>query len=317
MWNRRMKKIIQLLLLCMTINLLWCENVNILKIAEFPNNPDNNETISMRSYVDDDDISGNIMLISPDGKILIHCRDKDEVFYFDSDNKKLHPLFDTTFLPAATFGTFTQISNNHYFFFGHRGNFYLVDKDFNLTASISILYNWDIRTYFNAAFYDEDTDTLFFLDEDKGIHSITHPSLDENKNQRNYLESSETMTNLRLGKYAPHLTLDEKKRLCVDGIRLRYLWYSDYKVYETKDYIVSLIQEDSYINVFDRTESEYLYYTIPEDEKLESFTYHPNGDWYFLTMNWTTDTHTLWQIENTWDPEWREQWNKEHSNFDN
>ena len=86
-----MKKIIQLLLLCMTINLLWCENVNILKIAEFPNNPDNNETISMRSYVDDDDISGNIMLISPDGKILIHCRDKDEVFYFDSDNKKLHP----------------------------------------------------------------------------------------------------------------------------------------------------------------------------------------------------------------------------------
>ena len=28
-------------------------------------------------------------------------------------------------------------------------------------------------------------------------------------------------------------------------------------------------------------------------------------------MNWTTNTHTLWRIENTWDPEWREQWNNQ------
>ena len=144
-------------------------------------------------------------------------------------------------------------------------------------------------------------------------NSIVNPSFDEVQNQKNFRNAEETRELLNNGNYAPHLTLDSNNGLYIDGVRCRW----NATAYETKDYIVSLIQEDSYINVFDRTESEYLYYTIPEDEKLESFTYHPNGDWYFLTINWTTDTHTLWRIENTWDSQWREQWNKEHSNFDN
>ena len=287
------------------------QNVQLIKIAEFQNDPNNNETISIRSDVGDDDISGNTMLISSEGKILIHCRDKNEVFYFDYGDKKLYPLFDTNFLPAPNFAYFNQITKSHYFFFGNNGNFYLVDKDFNLTANINFLYNWDVRTYFDAALYDEDSDTLFFLDNDKAIHSIAHPSLDENTNQKNYRDSSETMTRIGNDEYAPHLTIDKKRKLYIDGVIFAKGYY-DYEFYEINDYKVSLRNEDYHINVYDGNKSQFLYYTIPENEKIESITYHPNGDWYFLTINWTTNMHTLWRIENTWDPEWREQWYKEY-----
>ena len=287
------------------------QNVQLIKIAEFQNDPNNNETISIRSDVGDDDISGNTMLISSKGEILIHCRDKNEVFYFDYGDKKLYPLFDTNFLPAPNFAYFNQITKSHYFFFGNNGNFYLVDKDFNLTANINFLYNWDVRTYFDAALYDEDSDTLFFIDKDKGIHSIEHPSLDENINQKNYRDSSETMTRIGNDEYAPHLTIDKKRKLYIDGVIFAKGYY-DYEFYEINDYKVSLINEDYHINVYDGNKRQFLYYTIPENEKIESITYHPNGDWYFLTINWTTNMHTLWRIENTWDTKWREQWYKDH-----
>ena len=39
---------------------------------------------------------------------------------------------------------------------------------------------------------------------------------------------------------------------------------------------------------------------------------HPSGDIYILNMNWQTNTHNLYYIKNTWDPEFREQWYKDH-----
>ena len=38
-----------------------------------------------------------------------------------------------------------------------------------------------------------------------------------------------------------------------------------------------------------------------------------SGDIYILRINWQTNKHTLYYIENTWDPQWHEQWYKEHS----
>lgn len=307
-----MKRIISFIVASIIASILSAEDVKLIKVAEFQNNPKNKNTISMRLDVGNDDISGNTMLISSKGEILIHCRDENEVFCFDSKNERLNPLFDTNFLPAPNFAFFNQVTENYYLFFGNNGNFYLVDKDYNLKASISILHNWNIRTYFYYALYDEDTDILFLIDGDKGIHSIEHPSLDENQNQKNYRNADETMKKLNAGEYAPHLTLDKNNRLCVDGIRYKWNGEYDYQYYETKNYIISLIAEDNYINVYDRTESEYLYYTLPEKEEVESITYHPNGDWYFLTINWATNIHTLWRIENTWDTQWRKEWYENH-----
>ncbi len=45
-----------------------------------------------------------------------------------------------------------------------------------------------------------------------------------------------------------------------------------------------------------------------ENEQFESVAVHPSGDIYVLRMNWQTNKHSLYRIENTWDPEWRTQW---------
>ena len=47
-------------------------------------------------------------------------------------------------------------------------------------------------------------------------------------------------------------------------------------------------------------------------EQIESIAIHPSGDIYVLRMNWTTNTHNLYRIENTWDPEWRASWYDAH-----
>lgn len=49
-----------------------------------------------------------------------------------------------------------------------------------------------------------------------------------------------------------------------------------------------------------------------ETEQFESAAVHPSGDIYILRMNWQTNTHNLYYVENTWDLQWREQWYKEH-----
>ncbi|MCR5284553.1 MAG: SH3 domain-containing protein, partial [Treponema sp.] len=78
----------------------------------------------------------------------------------------------------------------------------------------------------------------------------------------------------------------------------------NYQIYDNKE-----------VNIWNDDELE-ISCTSP-DEEIESIAIHPSGDIYILRMNWKTNTHTLYCIENTWDPEWREQWNNEHINFDN
>ena len=56
----------------------------------------------------------------------------------------------------------------------------------------------------------------------------------------------------------------------------------------------------------------YDIYLTSDTEVIESSALHPSGDIYILRMNWQTNTHNLYFIENTWDVEWRTQWYKEH-----
>ena len=300
-----MKRIISFIVASIIASILSAEDVKLIKVAEFQNNPENRETISMRLDVGNDDISGNTMLISSKGEILIHCRDKNQVFYFDKENKKLTPLFDTNFLPAPNFAFFNQITDNYYFFFGNNGNFYLVDKDYNLKASISILHNWNIRTYFYYALYDEDTDILFLIDGDKGIHSIEHPSLDENQNQKNYRNAEETRKLLESGEYAPHLSCNDKGALILDGWN-GYYWYG-----EKINRICYQYVDEKRVSVFVPNNTQRFNFSS-DDEQVESIAFHPSGDIYVLRMNWQTNTHNLYRVENTWDPQWRKEWYENH-----
>ena len=69
---------------------------------------------------------------------------------------------------------------------------------------------------------------------------------------------------------------------------------------------------DSNIYIYKNNEILKTLNLSSENESLESVAVHPCGDIYILRMNWQTNTHNLYYIENSWDPEWREQWYKKH-----
>ncbi len=306
-----MKKTFIFITLLFISTFLWCQNVEFKKIKQFKNDK---ASVYIREEVNpQDDITGNDIFFDADGNFMIYQRDKKLMLF---TNKDLEIETQIKINTDTSLQTFQTIENNIFmgnhteaFYFNKNGSeFFRV----NIYSILNKLNGGD-SNWFTDCYYDEEKDILFFTYPHNSVNSIVNPSFDEVQNQKNFRNAEETSKLLKNGNYAPHLTLDSDNDLYIDGVRCRW----NATAYETTDYVITLNNKRKTIRVFDRKESEVLNYTIPENETEESITYHPNGDWYFLTINWTTDTHTLWRIENTWDSQWREQWNKEHINFDN
>lgn len=300
-----MKRIAFIILFNIVLFNIWSEDVQLKKFLTFKNGTGENE-LQIRNQLDIDDITGNVIKISSKGEFFIHCRDKHEMYNTDVENKKLIPVFNSRFLPDETFAIFFDVSENNFLFMGYSGRLYLIDKNYSLKFKTEIITNMDINI--EAAYYDEETDIVFFLDRDDNLHSIIHPGLNEVKNKANYRTSSETQHLILSGEYGEKFSLaDNEYKLVING--KLYRWR---EALTFNNNITVINNYLSYINVFDGKKRQRFYYKIPEDEELESYDFHPCGDAYFLTINWTTNMHTLWRIENTWDSEWREQWYKDH-----
>ena len=41
-----------------------------------------------------------------------------------------------------------------------------------------------------------------------------------------------------------------------------------------------------------------FYFVLAENEEIESSAIHPSGDCFILAINWNTNTHTLYRMEN-------------------
>ena len=284
---------------------MWSQNVELKIQKQFKN--DKSSFYVRKDVNAQDDITGNDIFFDSDGNFMIYQRDSKMMFFTDKNleiERQIRINTDTSLQTIHTIENNILMGNHtEAFFFNKNGTeFFRVNIYSLLNKLKGTTGNW-----FDDCYYDKQND-LLLIQEGQKLYLIVSPSSNESQNQNNFRNAEETRKLLENGNYAPHLTVDKRGRLVIDGIRYRW---GDTR-YETKDFVISLISEDFYINVFDRTNSEYLYYTIPENEQVESITYHPNGDWYFLTINWSTNTHTLWRIENTWDVEWREQWYKEH-----
>lgn len=164
-------------------------------------------------------------------------------------------------------------------------------------------------------YYDEQCDVLFFRDKKSQLYSIEHPSMDDATNKANFKGPDETIKMLNSGKYVPHLTVRQEinwqnkniNNLYIDGLLCR--WGS---ALEHNKYIISIVENQKYINVYDSVDREEIHFQLQESEELESSAIHPCGDCYILSINWNTNTHILYRIENTWDPEWRASWYAEH-----
>ena len=307
-----MKKTFIFITLLFISTFLWCQNLELKAVKQFSNTK---EFKIVHDYQLDpyNGVTGNRMFCDNNGSIFIYNDDKNILYELDSKTfqiaKSYSYDFSDIYYDSKLFGLYA-VSNNYFFYKWTDAASIAIDRS---SGKRKYVVNANSQVSSQLSYYDDEIDILFFQDHNNKIHCIVHPSLEENQNQKNFHNAEETRELLNNGNYAPHLTLDSDNDLYIDGVRCRW----NATAYETTDYVITLNNKRKTIRIFDRKESEVLNYTIPENETEESITYHPNGDWYFLTINWTTDTHTLWRIENTWDSQWREQWNKEHINFDN
>lgn len=295
-----MKKVfLHICLLCFS-TLLWSQNVELKQVKHLKN--DKSSFYVRKDVGAYDDNSGNSIFFDMEGNLYGYNIDQSRIFKLD----KSFNVIKDAYLDFGPYVVDFSPYKKGFLISFFTGAVFYYDYDFNLKFQAHMQEIAKVENPNYKSYFDETTDILFFLDNDKDIHSITHPSLDENINQKNYRDSSETMQKLGNDEYAPHLTIDKKRNLYIDGVRYRW----DALRYQIKNYNVLLVPDAFHINVYDGNKRQFLNYTIPENEKVESITYHPNGDWYFLTINWTTNMHTLWRIENTWDSKWREQWNR-------
>ncbi len=301
-----MKKISFFIVFIIILNSIWCEDVLLEKIMSINNGNDDNELLVRNHLDEDDDITGNVMKISPKGKIFIHCRDKHTLYLTDIVQKNIVPSYYSTFLPHETYANFSNITENNFLFAGYSGRIYLIDNNNELKIQTEILNKMDLCVRY--AYYDEECNILFFLDPYRNLHSIVNPSLDDSKNKKNYKDSLETKNMILNGNYGKKFSyVNNEFKLTING--KLYLWET---AIELKNIIYVINTAQSYLNIYNGKTNKHLLFTIQKEDVLESYTWHPCGDAYFLTMNWSTQTHTLWYIENTWDPEFREQWYKDH-----
>ena len=299
---KKMKRIITILVLVLLTFSLYSKEFAFTKVIEIRND---NKSFYIRKDVNTyDDNSGNSIFFDKDGNLYGYNIENSRIFRLDASFN----VVKDAYLGFGPYVLDFSPYNNGFLTSIFTGAAFYYDYIFNNKFIVHMQKIEKVDNPNYKAYYDEETDFLFFMDNEKKLNCIIHPSMEETQNQQNYHNVAETEKLIENGKYAPHLTLDEDHDLYIDGIR--YRWGTT--AYETKKYICTLNQKKKYIRLFDRKDSNLIYYTIPENEEVESITYHPNGDWYFLTINWTTNMHTLWRIENTWDPEWREQWFKTH-----
>ena len=161
-------------------------------------------------------------------------------------------------------------------------------------------------TEINYFYYDEETDILFLQDKNEQLYSIINPGLDEERNKKNFKTPEETLENIKNGTYGSSLNLTEYNELLVNGVRHNFkgerINNHDYRVVDGTRVFINYPDHVKKIPCSDTNNTE----------QIESIAIHPSGDIYVLRMNWTTNTHNLYRIENTWDPQWRKEWYKEH-----
>ena len=278
---------------------IFSEEYSLIRICEYSNDINKMYRRKDEEVGPYDDSTGNTLKINLNGEFFVFQSDKQIILRLNTDNYNIFSIEDYN-LPFLT--GIIGISENTLIFMNHYNGCFAYDskskeKRFlieNLDFGISKLY------------YDEETDILFLQDKNEQLYSIINPGLDEEQNKKNFKTPEETLAMLNEGKYAPHLGTYKEKFLTVDG--QVYYWdgitvgNADYQILEENRVYIYGLGATIKIPCSDTNNTE----------QIESIAIHPSGDIYVLRMNWTTNTHNLYRIENTWDPQWRKEWYKNH-----
>ena len=292
--------VIILLIGFMTLQ-VFAEDYPLVKLFEFENKREQGYLFRRQNseLAPQDDGTGSGIMFDTNGNPYMTQTEMMALYRLDMNTGSLTYYHDLNFLDWAGLDTITE---KHIFCSGAMGRFQLLDKDFNFIFKVRML-NWPMRMSTKEAYYDEQCDVLFFRDSKSNLYSIEHPSMDEAENKANFKGPTETIEMLKSGKYVPHLTT-KNNSLWIDG--LSYYWPG-----KKINKICYQYVDESSITIFVPDNTVRFDFHSP-DEQIESIEIHPCGDIYVLRMNWNTNTHILYRVENTWDPEWRASWYAEH-----
>lgn len=299
-----MKKKLIYGLLLLLISCLYAQE-NIKKISSFEHKNEAGFLFrrDISKLVGESDETGNGLLIDDRGNLYIVQCDMHKLYQVNIADNNLRFIKDLDFLEYGSEGL-TKITDDYYFCTGGLGRFKLLDKDFNMKFNIRML-NWDMWIDSAEVYYDEKTNIIFFQDRDRNMHSIIHPGMNDEENRKNYKNPEETLKLFTSGYDMKNLGLYKDKYLTVDG----QVYYWAGKTIGKFDY---QIISNNRVYLYSDSPTIKIYCTS-ENEEIESIAIHPCGDIYILRMDWQTNTHNLYCIENTWDPDYREEWYKNHS----
>lgn len=286
------------------------------KICEFKNAKELN-SISIRKAEEvavSDDVTGNILSISKDGTMIIHCRDLDKLVKV-TENFELEYLVDLKGIINSDANHIESIYGDTFLFSGSWADYILIDKDGNKMFSFNPLWDYNIRMNSKESYYLEEANVLFFWDNKENIYSVVNPGMDKEENRKNFHNTEETKrvfaSDVEIN--GVKIRVSSSNNVFIDGKRT----YWDQT--RMDDYMYQKVNDGNYY-IYDRknatrTKDEKISFDIylnSKNEVIESSALHPSGDIYVLRINWQTNTHNLYYIENTWDTAWREQWYKEH-----
>ena len=287
-------------ILSLSLHVYAQSDFNLNKIAEYKNDE---KLISIRpsdKVAPQDDETGNKILFNENGDLFIYNWDKLTTFKLTEKQSliKVDSNFDFSDLPCLH--GLHRVSKDYLYYTWTITSCMAINQktgEKKFQVSLNDVF-WNDNVY-----YDEDTDILFFHDKNNCIHSIVHPSLRDEENRRNYRNPTETLALFSSDYDMKNLGLYKGKYLTVDG--QVYYWAGT-----TINHINYQIFDNIRVNIWNS--SKLKINCSASDEDVESIAIHPSGDIYVLRMNWQTNTHNLYYIENTWDSEWREQWYNEH-----
>ena len=294
------KRIIFLAILTAVFKLYAQNDFPANKIMEFGNDK---QTISIRQQEDvapQDDETGNKLFFNDEGSLFIYNWDKSITFKLSDENSFIKIDENVNFSDLSCMHGLHRVSKDYLYYTWTKSSYLCVNQktgERKFKTSINDLF-WSEEVY-----YDESTDILFFRDNDSNMYSIIHPSLNDEENRKNYKNPEETLKLFNTGYDMKNLGLYKDKYLTVDG--QVYYWAGT-----TINHINYQIFDNRKVNVWNEDFLEI--YCTSDDEEIESIAIHPCGDIYILRMNWQTNTHNLYCIENIWDPQWRKDWYKEH-----
>jgi hypothetical protein len=307
-----MNKITLVMLLTFSINMVHAqeENKKPILVKEYPISIETNGTFYEPVEQAYEDFGLNLA-----------CDMSGRLYFFDYDKHLIHILDDKYFTIIKTYkvNPFPFLGRYH----GDKNGIYYI-SNFGVFEYINyegiVLFYGDLGDIINftddmriESFYYH-ANVLFFMDNQKQIHSIINPGMNTEQNKINYRNPEQTKA-----------LFYQDSDFDLQGLRLDstygYFYLNDvcmgpdfYQVIGKWMYVPSSLGNDLLSLVVGNEVKVLIDNKIMRiDRKIftpEGFTVHPSGDIYILRYDRNKKAHILLRFENTWDLEARKVWFK-------